>query len=381
MDSAPDGLCTLFVSVAVAVGACTAPQTPGTSGGIEPTGHIELTEEVTIGESSGVHFGHVVDISVDSKGRIYACDTQLQTVWVFSPQGDSLTTIGRAGRGPGEFLRMIDIEIGRKDSLFAFDWRAGRITAFSPAPRNAYVYTAQIPEARVGYRSGFMKPDTSGFLVTYQLRPDVAENVGRRAVRWLRWTDHQGTIRRDSLLVVPDREWASGQNMSLPRPFGRQPVIRVGPENSVYYAWTDSLSVGRYDLKGQLLNRVRVKSRRSVVDESHLQTYIDRLEARWSGFSDGDRRLLEKADLPKTFPALDGFVVDDQHRLWIRRGGAPDERAPGIVVDPTSEEATRFMVPRDVQLMVVNGGRVYGLRELATGLQGVVVYRFQQPLL
>lgn len=65
---------------------------------------VKLTEEWRIGgyESDEI-FGVITSIVEADDGNLYMLDAQLTEVKVYSPQGEFLRTIGRAGEGPGEF--------------------------------------------------------------------------------------------------------------------------------------------------------------------------------------------------------------------------------------------------------------------------------------
>ncbi len=48
-------------------------------------------------------FGFILDIVIDGQNRIYILDETRQEVSVFNQRGEYLTTLGRLGKGPGEF--------------------------------------------------------------------------------------------------------------------------------------------------------------------------------------------------------------------------------------------------------------------------------------
>lgn len=66
----------------------------------------ELMPEVRIGVFDGPEeyvFGEIRGLAVDADGFIYAFDAQAMALLKYSPDGEYIATIGRAGGGPGEY--------------------------------------------------------------------------------------------------------------------------------------------------------------------------------------------------------------------------------------------------------------------------------------
>ena len=75
--------------------------------GPEPANGVEtwqLEELWTAGgeDDEEVLFGIITQVEIDQDNNIYLLDNQMSEVHVFSPDGEFLRTLGRAGEGPGE---------------------------------------------------------------------------------------------------------------------------------------------------------------------------------------------------------------------------------------------------------------------------------------
>jgi hypothetical protein len=73
---------------------------------------IDLQEQWRIGgdtDDEDQIFGLISKILTDDAGNLYALDSQLSEIKVFSPEGEYLRTIGREGEGPGEFRAAQDM--------------------------------------------------------------------------------------------------------------------------------------------------------------------------------------------------------------------------------------------------------------------------------
>jgi hypothetical protein len=77
-------------------------------------------------------FGDISDIEVDADGRLYVFDRQAQDVRVFNPDGSYVRTIGRSGRGPGEFIAN-GIAIDSAERLWVFNQGNMRYSVFDSA--------------------------------------------------------------------------------------------------------------------------------------------------------------------------------------------------------------------------------------------------------
>lgn len=89
---------------------------------------IKLTRKLSLGVLEGdsnLVFSDIRDIEVDTKGNIYVLDKKNYRVQKFDRQGGYLLTIGRKGKGPGEFIYPQDMVLDSKDNLYVLDATLG----------------------------------------------------------------------------------------------------------------------------------------------------------------------------------------------------------------------------------------------------------------
>jgi len=84
--------------------------------------------EVKIEESEKIFFSKPVDIE-SSDSRVFILDSQESTVRIFSSTGKFLASLGRYGRGPGEFMGSGDMSVSR-DEVALIDREGRRIQFF-----------------------------------------------------------------------------------------------------------------------------------------------------------------------------------------------------------------------------------------------------------
>ncbi len=86
---------------------------PHVHNGTEPSEGIstlQLREVWRIGgDDEETFFGVIMQVQTDSEGNLYLLDQQLSQVFVYSPDGQLLRTLSRAGEGPGEVRRPEDL--------------------------------------------------------------------------------------------------------------------------------------------------------------------------------------------------------------------------------------------------------------------------------
>lgn len=80
--------------------------------------------------SDGATLGQVADVAADRRGRAYVLDVINHRVVVFSPDGRLEHTLGREGRGPGEFQVATAMAMDGRDHLYVLDVANARLEVF-----------------------------------------------------------------------------------------------------------------------------------------------------------------------------------------------------------------------------------------------------------
>lgn len=136
--------------LAVLVAACTGDRGRQGRGTREK---ITLEPVASIGVPSGDSlrtFGDVTDVAADRAGNLYVLDAPAQRVRVFDRGGAFLGELGRAGRGPGEFLAPVALAVDADDRLYVLDPMNQRLEVFGPGPAG-HRWTRSI---RLGFPAG-----------------------------------------------------------------------------------------------------------------------------------------------------------------------------------------------------------------------------------
>lgn len=346
-------------------------------------------------------FGRIVGLAVDSHGRIYVADGMRQRIDIFFAGGESLGTLGRRGSGPGEFTGLRDIAIGHADTLYALDVQSQRVTAFAidGEPRLAET----VPVARAGSRANYriFAPSAGGLLVLYAVpaTDETAEAARPMTLRHL-----SGSALRDSrdVLQLPEKEFLVSRDPSFgfavgEMPYGREPFVRLGPDDMVHFVWSDALEVQRYAIDGAESEGFRVSLAPGRVDDADVQALIDSFET--DAFSQISRALMQRAHaegrLPRTRPALKNLLLDEQGRIWanlvtpddvvlntpagmVYRGRRPDTASRWLVFDAVGNPTAKIDLSTGMALSIVRGDEAWGVATDDLGVERVLRYSIRR---
>ena len=109
-------------------------------------------------------FGLISKVLSGPKGNLYALDSQLSEIKVFSPEGEYLRTIGREGEGPGEFRGAQDMFFLPNGNIAVLQVFPGRLVVLKPDGEPADDHS--LPSA-----------DEGGFVLLYRGGGTVGDNL------------------------------------------------------------------------------------------------------------------------------------------------------------------------------------------------------------
>lgn len=92
--------------------------------------NVTIKYGITLGLSDDYFLGEIADIDTDSQGKIYVADEGSMSIKVFNKNGELIKTIGRRGRGPGEFLSINEFYVG-DGSIVIADVQNFRVSVFN----------------------------------------------------------------------------------------------------------------------------------------------------------------------------------------------------------------------------------------------------------
>ena len=366
----------------------------------KPAVTIRFIEEYTFGDTEEAIIGSAGDIAVDKAGRIYIEDPTRghEAIYVFQPNGDFLTSIGREGKGPGEFYYISAIQV-QSNHLFVFDLGQQSIHVFSldwnlqqRFPLDQTILFSReswsdIEELKMysAPNTGYVRSDgkiIGGFIDIEQ----DEDSLSNRKIHFYLF-DENGKLYRSAGKLFEQR--ATGYLNIHPTvylfPFLRKSLRTVSTTDSIYSAWTEDFLIKVYSPDGVYQRAIYypVKKRSLARDDILLKKYLREKEETalsnrrlMAGHRDRIRILSEV--MPDTWPALENLLIDDQDRLWVSTITDENDTYDWWVLQNSGELITKFTWPRNRQIEAVKNGKIY-TRETdpETGLQQVVRYGFE----
>lgn len=365
----------------------------------EPTREIELTREVTFEESEEVYIEKIADIAIDNSGNVYIADGKQGriAIHVFDRKGDYLTTMGREGKGPGEFLSISGLKI-EGDRLFTYDFEQFRFTVFSLGSRTVdQVVNMQSESWRNNEELSEATPSGEYYIRTDSLfmvgfaQPPQLDNPDEE--RFLKYylMDWDGRIVSDMVFEQRDFNYLTGtfhgNKIAFTEPFMRNRLIAVSPDGKIFSAWSDEFLVKVYDANGEYLRAFYYPFKKSILNKNDL---INRHDKSWQDDEESLKDFKQRyqdVDFSRDWPALHSMLIDDENRLWISTITDDEENYEWWVLDEYGKLLARFKWPgqrlnRSIYMQeekkMVKDGRFYTLEtDEETGTEKLLGYRIK----
>ncbi len=305
-----------------------------------------------------------------SDGRVVIADGGLSSrLSVFSPHGRWLSSIGRAGEGPGEYRFLTSLQIGPEDSFFVYDANLRRVTAFPPSggePRILSVHPAtNIPGN--GLRS-----------ILRLAGGDVW--VGRGIERM--FASEPGKILRDTISIgLLDAEMTSFRVLAdlpdlmfttVPTSGGRRGFGGAAFSPRVIHAvWGRCVFVGTgegpqifvFDVTGERVTEFEGPGSLRRVTAEHLDARVESIRKRFSDAEEAESALdqFERQAKPEYLPYYHDIVVDQWGHLWLQEYAPPYGFGKRwTVLSQTGEPIGEVLMPRNMTVYSIAEHGVLG---------------------
>lgn len=344
---------------------------------------------------TSVPFGAVPPNGVrfDERGRVYVVDTQAARVFVLEPDLTPRSSLGRRGRGPGEFTRPTLLAAGR-GRVVVFDPGASRITTFE-GDRPGWSVAWSIIERGVPQRLDLLDGE-----VVVEAKPLEIARVGegeRTPAPGLFGLRPDGSLRR--LVVFDEPNAPERRRSAAPVVFAPAMHWEVSDTGELLFSRTDRYIVEAMD-RPPGPRRLRARrpgleaapvgpEMRERVREVALRRYLE--NRRQSALAEVDeaamRGSVNAMEFAERLPLTGSVLALGAGSLLVQRGlGLVDGSAPGAppsglvsaswdVFDRSGAYVGIATFPDGFVPADAHGDRVVGVREGSLGEVMVEVFR------
>ena len=281
----------------------------------------------------------------------------------FDSAGVFIDSLGRTGRGPGEFESIMQFGGGVADSVGIVDVRGLRVAWIPPVGvggRNEPIpYEMSTEDVQVSDRGSFL------FAVP------GTDTAGARVSAYVTWFRNDSTRRYANIPAIshrlPNSEFSRPPPLLVPRTHWC-----VAPAGRIAFASGDEWTVRLVDSTGS----VRAIELDSLpLDKIELADMQRVAWGRTEAKKDSMARRQMDANPNRTHPTVLKMACDDAVIMLVTSANASRSLQRWRVIDWSGRELVRLQLPTDAKLSMVAHGRFTVLRsDDQTGLEWVEVY-------
>lgn len=324
---------------------------------------LELDHQFTISDTDEIILQQITGVKSDSEGRIFLPDQRALQIHVFDSQGDYVTSIGREGSGPGEFLSLLKIYIDQSDQIIAFDVRQARNIIFT---ENNGSWEPEDMFMIEGQRYSIESVDSLGNVILRQSPP-------QRPKPGAYWYEHElatgnltSGLTEQNVLTFKERGNLVSDNGAMQSiPFGRTTVVSTDPMGNMYLVWNEKFELTTYNANMELIDSLSLPIPNQPISSEERNEAIDRL---------GDNfKSLGREHMPKTKPVISNMIVDGNRNIWLQTFDSPEY----LVLDYDGVPIGSFDLEDDLRLVHVDENRLYALK---IGDEGYQIHVFDYQL-
>lgn len=340
-----------------------------------PDGSFSFTRDKVFGDIEQFYVKHNDNFRVDDSGRVYI-ESQ-RSIHVYNNNGDYKGSIGREGRGPGEFLTIHSIAVNNR-LLYVYDANQSRISVFDT---DSFELNNEINVQSINNMRGmgdFAVLDNDYLIVGVRdnKRIDGSSITQRYTHYYL--IDHSGYFEETAVAIIDISDYYEISNQRgisyPPVPFDRTTLFSLSATGKIYLLWTGQIAIKVLDSKGNYLNGIYYPYPNvPVKDDSDFPIYYESI-----GLSIPDTRQILGDRLPNSHPAVSHFFVDDKERIWVSAIIEDVDKYEWWVLQKNGELVNKFEWSRDEPIEAVRNGKMYTRQmDEESGSHQIVRYRIE----
>lgn len=270
-------------------------------------------------------------------GAIAVVELSAMEIRLFDAAGQHVRSVGRSGRGPGEFQVITGLFRKSNDSLAAYDQAQRRVTILPlKSGELRTVRTEAVAEGRGNFDA--FGAFGNGRLVLYNpgsgFRPDLTPGLQWVESEIVALDPTDGSTRIVGRLPSRQQFILDGGDTKMLAP--AHDAIRAAANNGFYWGTSDRYEIRFFDTEGTLRRILRrpVESRPVLpaMTEQWIAENLERVRQR-EGEAAVSRyqQLYDDASFADRLPLFQSAFVDGNERLWVGSSEWPEQQAASRV--------------------------------------------------
>lgn len=350
----------------------------------KPEDTISFKKDAVYSSTKKVLIGQMGSFSVDNLGRVFIADEQQNAIDVFKPDGRFLTSLGRHGRGPGEFSSIASLQI-ISNHLYIYDENQLRESVFTLHPltlKNTILLAGnrdKYPSLKRAWPwiNKLYVRNNNTYLAEF-LSSVVSRNHGKMPKKWQNYNtkgmfyllDKYGNLSSKQLFDFKNgtRTVWNHLGMNIFYFFGTSWTVLSG-NNDIYQAEPGNFLIKVYSPDGSYLRAFYYP---------HPKIPLSKKSASQYGLPDKLINEMKFMKLPRNWPVITYMKIDNQNRLWIATTVKNINVYQWWVLKPSGRLIARFIWPKNKYIKVIKNGYIY-TREWnkIKGITKIVRYRIE----
>ena len=339
---------------------------------------FEVVEEFRIEGSKDADKFYFVSpghIAIGNNGNIFVGDFQLPTVSMFDENGSFIKTIGKEGRGPGEYLGFGCLEVLEDGRLAIWAQRNSRVNYYSA---NGEPLSSQIIPAELYTKKVFEKGLNSK--IYFKRNVFDPEKRERKNKIWVEYSEAGEPL---DTLYIPRKASADKlyyvlwTNSGDAHPFIETNITALHPSGFLVTGYNSEYSIKRLYSDSSEIRYQRIITKAKVNPEEASQ---------WKKFNSGYG---VQNDIPDFKPYFKDIQIDADGRIWVwryvdavQRNDVYTRLDNGWWEQPTFDvflEKGEFYgtvkLPFNAKFMEAKGANVWAIHTNENGEETVVQYK------
>jgi hypothetical protein len=327
---------------------------------LEPDAHFEAV----IGDKAEI--GQIGAATRLADGRVAATDRSFGRVVFFAPDGQVISTSGRSGTGPGEFINPSWIGRCSTDTLYIWDPQQSRITVMSSAGR----VIRQFP---LRFRPNRLACNDAGMLAGTVLTDPRAQVKMSEDSPTLEGAVVLSNAQGDSVAAI------TGLPVYRNRPLGGLASIGL-TATRLYFGFPGSASVSRYTLAGGLDTAFPVGDASRPPTRAHYEAAVEDILSIFTTPADRNpfRAEFLAIPMPATLPAFRQILVAPNATVWVVTSPLGDERTVLEALDSAGNRIGTVDLPANFTVSDVGADYILGISHTPEGAQRIQSFRILQ---